>query len=170
MASRQFTIHRYLPGDREGIARLIVGIQQGEFGIAIGYDDQPDLKDIPGFYQTGSGDFWVARAGGAVVGTVALKDIGNGQTALRKMFVDAAWRGREHGVAQSLLDTAIASARGRGVREIVLGTTAKFLAAHRFYEKNGFAEIAADVLPPAFPRMKVDTKFYRLDLTAFAAA
>ena len=38
---------------------------------------------------------------------------------------------------------------------------AAFAAAHRFYRKHGFAEIAADALPPAFPRMRVDTMFFR---------
>jgi GNAT superfamily N-acetyltransferase len=154
-------IEPFSPIDRDGVAALIVGIQRGEFGIAITYDDQPDLKDIPGFYQTGNGNFWVARRGEAVVGTISLKDIGDGQVALRKMFVDPAHRGREHGVAQALLDTSLAWASRRGVRNIFLGTTAKFLAAHRFYEKNGFVEIDPETLPAPFPRMAVDSKFYR---------
>ena len=156
----------YAPADREGVASLIVGIQRGEFGISITYDDQPDLKDIPGFYQQGTGNFWVARSGGAVVGTISLKDIGNAQVALRKMFVDAAHRGRTAGVAQGLLDTAIAWARAKGVKEILLGTTVKFLAAHRFYEKNGFTRTTVEALPPAFPRMAVDEIFYRRPLEA----
>ena len=160
------SIAPFVPADRDGVAQLIVGIQRGEFGIAITYDDQPDLKDIPGFYQTGDGNFWVARSGAAIVGTISLKDIGNAQVALRKMFVDAAHRGRAHGVAQALLDTSIAWARERGVRDIFLGTTAKFLAAHRFYEKNGFTEIDPDTLPAGFPRMAVDTKFYVLSIAA----
>ena len=154
----------FSPADRDGVAQLIVGIQRGEFGIAITYDDQPDLQDIPGFYQSGHGNFWVARHGEAVVGTIALKDIGSGQLALRKMFVDAAYRGRAHGAAQALLDMSLAWARQRGARDVFLGTTAKFLAAHRFYEKNGFTEIDPAALPSAFPRMAVDTKFYRLRL------
>lgn len=158
------SIAPYAAADRDGVAALIVGIQRREFGISITYDDQPDLKDVPGFYQNGAGDFWVARSGGAIVGTIALKDIGNAQVALRKMFVDTAHRGREQGVAQRLLDTAIAAARANNVKDIYLGTTAKFLAAHRFYGKNGFAEIAAETLPQSFPRMAVDTKFYRLRL------
>jgi GNAT superfamily N-acetyltransferase len=155
------SIAPFASADRDGVAALIVGIQRGEFGIAITYDDQPDLKDIPGFYQHGNGNFWVARIGANVVGTISLKDIGNAQVALRKMFVESAHRGREQGVAQALLDTTIAWARQRGVRDIFLGTTAKFLAAHRFYEKNGFAEIDPETLPAAFPRMAVDSKFYR---------
>ena len=73
-----------------------------------------------------------------VVGTVGLKDIGSGQTALRKMFVAAPFRGRELGVAGTLLDVLLAHARAKGVAEIFLGTTDKFLAAHRFYEKRNF--------------------------------
>ena len=50
------------------------------------------------------------------------------------------------------------------VAAVYLGTTAKFLAAHRFYEKNGFREIAREALPDSFPVMAVDTKFYTLAL------
>ena len=35
---------------------------------------------------------------------------------------------------------------------------------HRFYEKNGFQLIDPDTLPARFPKMKVDTRFYRLGL------
>lgn len=46
------------------------------------------------------------------------------------------------------------------MRGIYLGTTARYLAAHRFHEKNGFTDIPQADLPPAFPVMSVDTKFY----------
>jgi len=45
-----------------------------------------------------------------------------------------------------------------------LGTTPEFLTAHRFYEKNGFSLIDLEDLPESFPRMDVDTRFYRFDL------
>jgi N-acetylglutamate synthase-like GNAT family acetyltransferase len=150
------------PAFEAGVVDLIVGIQRGEFAIPITADEQPDLRRIPEYYQSGSGGFWVALDGGRVVGTVALFDIGGGQAALRKMFVDAAHRGAERGVAKALLETLLAWARARGVREIFLGTTSRFLAAHRFYEKNGFEEIVKSDLPASFPVMAVDVKFYRL--------
>jgi N-acetylglutamate synthase-like GNAT family acetyltransferase len=102
----------------------------------------------------------VALDQGKVVGTIALLDIGNEQVALRKMFVAATHRGSAHGVAAKLLDTLFAWCAQRGVRDVFLGTTAKFLAAHRFYEKNSFTEIARETLPAAFPVMVVDTRFY----------
>jgi GNAT superfamily N-acetyltransferase len=77
------------------------------------------------------------------------------------MFVAAAFRGAEQGVARKLLDTLIAWCRSKGIRELYLGTTARFLAAHRFYEKNGFTEIARETLPAGFQVMSVDTKFYK---------
>jgi N-acetylglutamate synthase-like GNAT family acetyltransferase len=156
------------PAHADGIVSVILPIQQAEFGIPITLDGQPDLKDIAGFYQQGDGNFWVALDSDAndnvVVGTVGLLDIGNQQAALRKMFVAASHRGAAHGVARRLLDTLLAWCRARGVHEVYLGTTDKFLAAHRFYEKNGFHDVDRAKLPERFPVMVVDTKFYALHL------
>ena len=146
-----------------GVVDVILPIQQSEFNIPITLQDQPDLLDIPGFYQKGKGNFWVAMHGSEIVGTIALLDIGNGQGALRKMFVKPAFRGAVNGVARRLLDELLGWAKRKDIIEIYLGTTAKFLAAHRFYEKNGFSEITPAGLPPAFPIMSVDTKFYKWD-------
>lgn len=150
----------FRPSFTSDVLALIVGIQRGEFGIDITAEQQLDLHDIPAFYQVRRGGFWVAVADGRVVGTISLLDIGDGQAALRKMFVHPDFRGPESGTAKRLLDALLAWARDHGVREIFLGTTAKFLAAHRFYEKNGFSEIDRAALPPAFPIMAVDTKFF----------
>ena len=154
----------FSPVHADGVMSVILPIQQSEFEIPITLEAQPDLQDITGFYQHGTGNFWVALDAGAVVGTVALLDIGNRQAALRKMFVASSHRGPEHGVAKELLQTLLTWCRAQGIRELFLGTTAKFLAAHRFYEKNGFRELAKEALPGSFPIMAVDTKFYGLSL------
>lgn len=160
------TIHirPYANGDTDGIFAVILPIQSAEFAIAITAADQPDLAEIGSFYQVGTGQFWVAEHDGAIVGTIALKDIGNGQAALRKMFVAADYRGREHGVAARLLADLIDHARRQGIAQVYLGTTDKFLAAHRFYEKNGFVEVSKADLPVSFPLVAVDSKFYCLDV------
>lgn len=92
------------------------------------------------------------------------KDIGSGQAALRKMFVAAPFRGREFSVAARLLNRLVEESAGKGVTEVFLGTTDKFLAAHRFYEKHGFREITKVDLPASFPLISVDSKFYALSL------
>lgn len=148
-----------------GVVSVILPIQQSEFGVPITLDAQPDLLDIAGFYQRNCGHFWVAIHGEDVVGTIGLLDIGNRQAALRKMFVAAAYRGAAQGVAKQLLDELLVWSAKQGITEILLGTTDKFVAAHRFYEKNGFSEVQKSSLPQTFPVMAVDSKFYRLAFT-----
>jgi N-acetylglutamate synthase-like GNAT family acetyltransferase len=150
----------FRPEFERAVARLILAIQQSEFGIEISAEQQPDLARIPEFYQVGRGNFWVALAGGEVVRTISLLDIGSSQAALRKMFVHRDFRGSSAGTAGGLLEMAMDWARAESLREIFLGTTAQFVAAHRFYEKNGFSEIAKELLPAGFPVMEVDTTFY----------
>ena len=125
--------------------------------------NQPDLCNINDFYKKGKGNFWVAVFNEKVVGTISLRDIGNDQVALRKMFVNKEFRGAGYQIALKLLNTLLKWARLKRIKEIYLGTTSTLLAAHRFYEKNGFCEIAAASLPNAFPIMKVDTKFYKFE-------
>ncbi len=149
---------------KAGVQDLILGIQRNEFGIDIDLDRQPDLRDIPTFYQTNLGNFWIARIEEHVIGTIALLDIGHGQGALRKMFVDKEFRGKQHSIGQQLLDTLLSYAAEVNIREIYLGTTEKFVGAQRFYEKNHFIEIDKRQLPVNFPIMSVDIKFYKLNL------
>lgn len=149
---------------QDQILKLIVHIQQHEFSIPITAEDQPDLCSIETFYQKGNGNFWIALLNQKVIGTVSLLDIGNHQAALRKMFVDANFRGKEYQTAFRMLNTVLDWAQSKKISEIYLGTTSKFLAAHRFYEKNGFTEIQSSLLPKAFPVMKVDTKFYKFQI------
>lgn len=80
------------------------------------------------------------------------------------MFVKAEYRGAASGVAQELLKKLINWCEQKDYTNIYLGTTPKFIAAHRFYEKNAFTEIEKNDLPDSFPVMTVDTKFYKYTL------
>jgi GNAT superfamily N-acetyltransferase len=150
---------------KRDVGKFILQIQRTEFGVPITLQEQPDLNDIPNFYQTNNGNFWVALVDKKVVGTIALLDIGNSQGALRKMFVHKDFRGKDFGIGQKLLDNLFAWATQKNFKEILLGTTEKFIAAQRFYEKNGFIEIDKGTLPKEFPIMKVDVKFYKYILS-----
>ena len=143
------------------VVDLILHIQQQEYNIPITKNDQPDLFTIEDFYQTGNGNFWVAIYNDKVVGTISLLDIGNNQVALRKMFVDKEYRGAKFKTASLLLNNAIKWAREKTIKEVYLGTTPQFLAAHRFYEKNEFTSISLKYLPENFPVMQVDKRFYK---------
>lgn len=155
-------VEPFRPGSEAGIIDLILPIQQVEFGVPITVEDQPDLLRIADVYQAGRGGFWVAREGEDIVGTIGLIDFGGGG-ALRKMFVRHDQRGT--GVAQTLLDVLLAHGKAAGLELVALGTIARMKAAHRFYERNGFEAIAPEALPPGFPRMPVDDRFYRRRLS-----
>jgi N-acetylglutamate synthase-like GNAT family acetyltransferase len=156
-----YSITVYTDNYKQPIIDLILPIQTEEFKVAITAGDQPDLQDIPGYYQHGAGNFWVAIIDNTVIGTIALSDIGNHQGALRKMFVHKDYRGKDYGVAQALLNTLLSWATEKELQEIFLGTTDQFHAAHRFYEKNHFQRVPVDSLPAAFSRMAVDSIFYK---------
>jgi N-acetylglutamate synthase-like GNAT family acetyltransferase len=146
---------------KRDVGELIVGIQQNEFNVPITYDDQPDLQDIPTFYQKNGGNFWLALDGSHVVGTIALIDAGHGIGVLRKMFVDKNYRGKAS-IGKYLLDTLLSWAQMHQIQEIYLGTLEQMHDAHRFYERNGFKRISNDALPECVARirMKVDTRYY----------
>ena len=158
----EITIETYTDNHKKEVADLILQIQKYEFNIPITLEQQPDLNQIPSYYQTNNGNFWIAKNENQIIGTISLLDIGNHQGALRKMFVQQNFRGKEYEIGQKLLDTLIKWARVKGFTEIFLGTTEKFTRAQRFYIKNGFEEVEKQELPESFPVMKVDNKFYRI--------
>ena len=153
-------IRLYDKQDQAQIIELITNIQCNEFQIPITIKQQPDLLNIESFYQEKTGNFWVACIANKVIGTISLLDIGNQQAALRKLFVHKNYRSKQPNAAKQLLAVLLEWAKQQSMQEIFLGTSDKLMAAHRFYEKNGFAEVSQQNLPETFPVMEVDNKFY----------
>lgn len=155
-------IEKYNSSHQAAVAEIITTIQQDEYSIPITYADQPDLANIPEFYDS----FLVATVSGNPVGTIGLKII-HDFAIIRKMFVAKEFRGAAHGgIAKQLLVAIEEEAREKQITKIYLGTTALFKAAHLFYERNSYLEIRMTDLPESFPVMKVDTKFYCKTLPA----
>ena len=133
------------------IIRMILKIERDEYHLPTTEEDMPDLDNIDSYYKKDGGNFWVAVDGGEVVGTVAMKNIGNGYGMMRKMFVSKEYRGKQTGVSQGLLDQLLLWAKQKKIINIYLGTITQFKAAHRFYERNGFNKIEKEKLPESFP-------------------
>lgn len=117
-----------------------------EFGIAFGEGSETDAQvlSLPGSYESRGGRFWVAAGDdGGILGTCGVFPLGGGDWELRKMYLDAAARGRALG--RRLLDEAIAFARGAGARRLVLDTTAQMTRAIAFYESRGFVRDDAQI-------------------------
>lgn len=160
------TIQPFENQDTEHIVNLILNIQQNEFQVPITINEQQDLLNIPSFYQHGKGNFWVAKAREEVVGTIALIDCGENIGTIRKMFVKKEFRGKEHGIAQRLMDILETTSRENNIKNLYLGTIEKLQAAIRFYERNGFTLIEKQNLPSVFPIMAVDTHFFEKEIAA----
>ncbi len=155
-------IETYQEKYKAGITQLILNIQQNEFNVPVTISDQPDLLDIENFYFRKDGNFWLAVENERVLGTIALIDMGNRQSALRKMFVHKDYRGKEKGIGQLLLNTLMSWCHQKGINEVYLGTVEQLHAAKRFYERNGFVKVDKATLPETFPLMPVDTEFFKL--------
>lgn len=158
------TIQPFENQDTNHIVNLILNIQQNEFQVPITINEQQDLLNIPTFYQQKKGNFWVAKFNDEVVGTIALIDCGDNIGTIRKMFVKKEFRGKEHGIAQRLLNTLEESARTNTIKSLYLGTLERLQAAIRFYERNGFTLIQKQNLPTVFPLMPVDTHFFEKEI------
>ena len=158
---KSFTIAQFSSQYTNQIIDLILGIQRNEFGIEITLDDQPVLSDVNGSYIKPGGNFLIALDNETVIGTIAVLNISNNTYALRKMFVAPDYRGKEKGIAKLLLDELLTWLKEQQAKEVYLGTTSKYLAAHRFYEKNNFIEVKKETLPKTFPLMKVDSRFFK---------
>jgi len=159
-----FTILPFESKYQSEVVDLIERIQVGEFDLPIEEAQQKELESIPQSFQKNKGNYWIALFKNKVIGTIAVIDIGHNALELRDVFLDQEYREQKTGFAKKLLDTVLNWSKEHDIQTIYLGTTLKFKAAHRFYEKHGFCEITRQQMPSYCQPMDCDEKFYRLDL------
>jgi len=121
---------------------------------------EAELRGLPGQYAPPKGSLLVAFADGAEAGAVALRDLGEGDCEMKRMFVLPAHQGK--GIGRRLADAVIADGRAAGYRRMRLDTGPRQEAAIALYESLGFHRI-----PPyyALPRELSDVLlFFERDL------
>lgn len=114
------------------------------FGVLMEYGLPPDpaatdhdLDDIEGHYHRHGGLFDVlVGPEGELLGSVGLAPLAGNTGELRKMYLAAHARG--WGWGQRLLRHALAGARERGYRRVVLETASVLHEAIALYEREGF--------------------------------
>ena len=102
------------------------------------------LLDI--FSQARRNAFWVVElAGGSrrIVGTFGIECHDGDTTELRRMYIDAGWRGC--GLAERMLRTAEATARELGFSRMIVSTADIQRAAFRFYTKSEFKRVRSEI-------------------------
>ena len=122
-----------------------------------------DAERMPGPYTPPRGGLWLALSNDRGIGCVALRPLDDRIAEVKRMFVEAEYRGQ--GVGRVLMETLIAGARERGYETLRLGTLHDMDAALGLYRALGFTPIEryrADEL--------IDTRFFELPLGAGAAS
>lgn len=146
---------------RKQIINMIENIQKNEFAISI--NDTINLCVLRAeeeFYYEHTYNFWYAvDSNGKILGSIGLKKIDDQYGEIKKFFVIKEYRGK--GVAQKLMSTLLKAASKHKFKFLILGTVDKLLAAHKFYNKHGFKQIASKDLPDKFERCVVDTVFFK---------
>ena len=155
----------YQPQDRDAVIALVLGIQNGEFGLGLAIEDQPQLLDIESHFLRSGGGFWVAvdRAD-VVVGSIGLLRKTADCGVLRSFFIAPAWRGGDSGCAAQLYSTLMDFARAAGIRQILLDTPAVATRAQRFYQRAGFVQITREQLPVPYAYPDRDSLLFLLEL------
>ncbi|MFW2830063.1 N-acetyltransferase family protein [Sphingomonas sp. ID0503] len=98
-------------------------------------------------YLEGGATAWLAEAdpGGAPIGYALsaepkLPGAGDGDLELKRIYTLSRFHGS--GMGTALMDAAVADARERGAKRLLLGVYALNARAIAFYGKNGFAQVA----------------------------
>ena len=134
--------------------RSLVGETLREFGFETDPEFDGDLDDPAGTYAA----LWVALEGDEVVGSVALRDLGDGAVELKRMYLRPSARGR--GLGKELLALALDWSREHRFDRVRLDTSERMVAAQRLYEAHGFVRV-----PGTAPRQGQCRLLYELRLT-----
>ncbi len=131
-------ITRFRPEHGHGFRALVASVLP-EFGFHEDPEIDRDLADPAAHYDA----VWVALDEGEVVGSVAMRHVGDGAVELKRMYIRLDLRGR--GLGRRLLEVAMEWARSQGARRVVLDTTEDMHAARRLYESAGFRRTGSRV-------------------------
>jgi GNAT superfamily N-acetyltransferase len=94
--------------------------------------------------------FWVVEDRNEIIGSFGIESNGEGDTELRRMYLDEGYRGK--GIAQRMLDHAQAEARALGFTRMILSTAQIQKSAVSFYRKSGFRHIRTEVADAMNPK------------------
>jgi molybdopterin-guanine dinucleotide biosynthesis protein A/GNAT superfamily N-acetyltransferase len=143
----------FAPEHADGFASLVADTLR-EFGFEPDPALDGDLDDPARSYAA----LWIVADANQVIGSAALRDLGDGTYQLKRMYLRSAYRGR--GVGRRLLAAALDWARANGARVVTLDTTETMVAARRLYESAGFVHVPGDA-----PRQGQRRLLYELRLS-----
>ena len=155
-------IIKYQDAYKQQVIDLILHIQNSEAKINLTIEEQPDLLNVPLYYEKNGGAFWMGMEKNEVIGTIAFMNYGSGNAVLKKFFVRSDWRDRKIGYA--LYENLITCLKEGKYKRVLLDTPSVATASHRFYEKAGFRKITKENLPFHYEYPDRDSYLYLLEL------
>jgi len=163
MEGNDMEIIMYQDKYKQQVIDLILYIQNTEAKINLTIEEQPDLLDIPFYYERNGGAFWIAVEENEVIGTIAFMNYGNGNAVLKKFFVRSDWRNKKIGYA--LYEVLIDYLKEKNYKQVLLDTPSVARASHQFYEKSGFQKITKEELPFHYEYPDRDSYLYLLEFS-----
>jgi GNAT superfamily N-acetyltransferase len=139
-----FTIRRYAQDDQVAVRDLFIRVNRelappalrAAFERYIERSLAEEIDRLADYYASRQGAFFVAHDGDTLAGMFGVEGLGTPSAELRRMYVDAAHRGR--GLAQAMLAQAEATCRAAGTPVLALSTSELQPAALAFYRKSGY--------------------------------
>jgi putative acetyltransferase len=116
-----------------------------------------EIEQLPGEYASPRGLLLVAYDTDGPIGCAALRPLPSGDAELKRVYVRPATRGR--GLGRRLTQAAIAAARAKGYRRLVLDTLPGMTAAIALYRGLGFRPI-----PPYWENPVSSALYFELKL------
>lgn len=101
---------------------------------------EQELASLPGEYRAPDGELLLASWDGAPAGCVALRRLDHDAGEVKRMYVDARFRG--NGVGVAMTERLLADARSLGYRRLRLETSVRQAESLALYRRFGFAPIA----------------------------
>ena len=146
---------------KQQVIDLILHIQNSEAKINLTIEEQPDLLEVPLYYEKNGGAFWIAVEKEKAIGTIAFMNYGSGNAVLKKFFVRSDWRNQKIGYA--LYEKLITFLKDEKYKWVLLDTPSVATTSHRFYEKAGFRKITKENLPFRYEYPDRDSYLYLLE-------
>lgn len=123
--------------DEGEVLAFVNTILEGECGLRVREPLRRSIRDYFAAFDPENRLFVALYREDRLRAVLAVDRVSDERAILKWVFV--APDDRQHGLGSQLVDRAIAFARAAGYTRLVLGTMARMEAAHRLYEKKGFA-------------------------------
>lgn len=134
-----YEIAKYSPADQESLEEFFGESWKGGRFPFRPDDQHSDLRNISDIYQNEQGQFWVMRVSGAVVGTNAIKSLGNKVAEVKRFNVLPNYRGK--GLGSVLFQHALDHVFQKEFSILRLDSIRNPGPAMHLFEKHGFVEI-----------------------------